>query len=79
MTGKPAAVLGLSDRGRIARGMVADLVVFDPGEFESRAGMFTPNELAAGVTDLFVNGVATMLDGTPTGARAGRVIRGRGG
>lgn len=79
MTGKPAGILGLRDRGRIAQGAAADIVIFEPEAFECRAGMFTPNELAAGVTDLFVNGIATLRDATPTGKRAGRVLRSRNG
>lgn len=55
--------------------MAADVVVFDPAAFSERGTVFEPNALAAGVRDLFVNGIATLRDGRATGERAGRVVR----
>jgi N-acyl-D-amino-acid deacylase len=55
--------------------MAADLVVLDPEAFSERGSVFEPNVLATGVRELFVNGVATMHDGHPTGERAGKVVR----
>ena len=37
--------------------------------------MFEPNQLATGVRHVVVNGIATLTDGTLTGARAGSVLR----
>jgi N-acyl-D-amino-acid deacylase len=34
-------------------------------------------QYATGVSDVFVNGKLVLKDGEPTGARAGRVVRGR--
>jgi N-acyl-D-amino-acid deacylase len=79
MTGKPAQVLGLRDRGRLMPGMAADIAVFDPETFGERSEVFTPNRLAVGMSDVFVNGVHTLRAGAPTGQRAGRVLRGRSG
>lgn len=79
MTGLPAQVLGLTKRGRLRPGMAADIAVFDPTTFSERGTVFEPNALAAGVNHLFVNGVATLRDGQPTGNRAGRVVRTLGG
>jgi N-acyl-D-aspartate/D-glutamate deacylase len=79
LTGKPAGVLGLRERGRLVEGQLADIVVFDPESYSERAGAFTPNQLASGVSDLFVNGVHTVCGGVATGQRAGIVIRGRSG
>lgn len=75
MSGLPAGVLGLKRRGRLQVGMAADVVVFDPAAFSERGTVFEPNALAAGVRDLFVNGIATLRDGRATGERAGRVVR----
>ncbi len=71
-TGLPAAILGLTDRGTIRVGAVADLVVFDPRTFRDTATYDDPAQLAPGVEDLFVNGVAVIARGRFTGALAGR-------
>lgn len=78
LTGQPAARLGLADRGRLAPGYRADLVVFDPSSFGERGSTFEPNRLATGMRHVLVNGEATLTDGHLTGRRAGVVIR-RGG
>ena len=73
MTGLPAEVMGMTDRGTIAKGMVADLVVFS-GDFRDNATFTEPHQLSSGVVHLFVNGEAAILDGEVTGTRAGRVL-----
>lgn len=82
MTSLPAQILGLRDRGLIAPGMWADIVVFDPDEIIDRAD-YTPPKAAMrhpeGVHHLLVNGVLTLRNGEHTGAMAGRVLRRRGG
>ena len=75
LTGQPAERLGLRDRGLLRPGLAADVVVFDPETFAERGTTFEPNRLAAGVRDVWVNGVATLRDGRPTGERGGRVLR----
>jgi N-acyl-D-amino-acid deacylase len=77
MTSKPARVLGLRSRGRIDKGMAADVVVFDHRTFGERSEVFLPNRLAVGMHAVFVNGVPTLIDGSLTGERAGRLLRGR--
>ena len=78
MTGLPAEVMGMADRGTIAEGMVADLVVFS-SDFRDNATFTEPHQLSTGVVHLFVNGEAAILDGEFTGTRAGRVLtRGEG-
>lgn len=74
MTGLPAEVMGMTDRGIVAEGMVADLVVFS-GDFRDNATFTEPHQLSSGVVHLFVNGEAAILNGGFTGARAGRVLR----
>ena len=77
MTGLPAEVMEMVDRGTIAEGRIADLVVFS-GDFRDQATFTEPHQLSTGVVHLFVNGTAAILDGEFTGARAGRVLA-RGG
>ncbi len=74
MTSLPADRFGLRGRGVIARGSAADLVVFDPSTVLDQATYEMPLLPPAGVSAVFVNGVAAVLDGEPTGARAGRVL-----
>ena len=77
MTGVPARTLGLRDRGVLRAGMIADIVVFDRGQFVDKATFTDPHHYADGVVHLFVNGQAVIRDGTLTGARPGRAIRRR--
>jgi len=78
LTALPADHLGLRDRGRLAPGYYADIVVFDPDTIRDRATYEESMQLATGVRDVFVNGVAVLRDGEHTGATPGRVVRGPG-
>jgi N-acyl-D-amino-acid deacylase len=78
LTSLPAANLKLRDRGRLAAGYFADLVVFDPAKIQDHATFDKPHQYATGVRQVFVNGVQVLKDGEPTGAAAGRVVRGPG-
>ena len=71
MTSLPAEQFGLRGRGRIRRGMQADLAVFDPAAVADRATYVAPHQLAAGIEFVSVNGVPTIVDGKPTGRRGG--------
>jgi len=75
MTALSADVLGLADRGRIRVGAAADLVVFDPATVADRATFETPHVAPDGIGAVIVNGVPVVLDGEPTGATPGRVLR----
>ena len=84
ITGKPAALLGLRDRGTVTEGARADLVVFDPATIGSGAATLlrdlpggAPRMVApsTGVVRVLVNGVATVVDGEATGTRPGTVLR----
>jgi N-acyl-D-amino-acid deacylase len=75
LTGQPAKILGLSDRGIVAEGAHADLAVFDPAAFCDRETMFDPNQAAVGMVHVFVNGRPALRDGELTGHRAGKVLR----
>lgn len=83
-TDKPARLFGLRDRGRVAEGMFADLVLFDPstvGAAPARlvrdlpGGSVRLTSDSIGVHHVFVNGVETVRDGSATGAVPGTLLR----
>ncbi|MGE3490032.1 MAG: amidohydrolase family protein [Vicinamibacterales bacterium] len=74
MTAMPAVRLGLKDRGRIAEGMKADLVLFDPATVIDQSTFETPRLHARGIHSVFVNGVAVWSGDRPTGNHPGRVL-----
>ena len=74
-TSMPADQAGLSDRGRIARGKKADLVVFDAARIADGATFEKPHEFPVGVAHVLVNGVFVVESGTQRAARPGRVLR----
>jgi N-acyl-D-amino-acid deacylase len=78
LAGLPAANLGLKDRGLLKAGFKADIVLFDPKTVADRATFSAPRQYAVGVRDVFVNGVQVLKEGEPTGAKAGRFVKGPG-
>lgn len=74
MSAMPASRVGLRDRGTIAEGACADLVVFNPATIADRATFTDPFQYAVGVKATVVNGVVAFLDGE-RGPRAGRAMR----
>ncbi len=75
MTGVPADVFGLKDRGYLRVGGFADIAVFDPETVIDKADFETPTAPAAGVRSVMANGAFVWRDGGPTGARPGRALR----
>lgn len=75
LTGRPARRLKLVARGLIREGYAADLVLFDPKTVAAAATFENPKQPAVGIQAVYVNGVAALRDGQPTGARAGRALR----
>ncbi len=75
MTAAPAARLGLDDRGRIADGLAADLVLFDPATIRSPATYDDPRRFPVGIELVLVNGVPVVDGGAHTGATPGRALR----
>ena len=73
----PADRIGLSDRGRIEEGAIADIAVLDPDEVIDTATFEDPHQYAKGAQHVFVAGQAVLLNAEMTGARAGRVLRSR--
>ncbi len=76
VTSAPAARVGLGDRGRVAPGLRADLVAFDPATVEDRATFTDPHRYPVGIPVVVVGGAVTLRDGEHTGSLAGRSARG---
>jgi N-acyl-D-amino-acid deacylase len=75
MTGLPAARLGMTDRGVLRPGAVADIAVLDPATVIDRSTYDAPWQLSEGVQHVLVAGEQVLADGALTGARPGRVLR----
>jgi N-acyl-D-amino-acid deacylase len=74
-SGMPAARLGLTDRGVLREGAMADVLVFDARTIADRATFDRPHQYATGIDYVLVNGVAAVDRGRFTNSRAGRVLR----
>jgi N-acyl-D-amino-acid deacylase len=77
MTGLPADILGLADRGRIAPGMLADLVLFDPTTVADAATYEEPTRTAHGIEHVMLAGEFAVEQGRPTRLDLGQVLRAR--
>jgi N-acyl-D-aspartate/D-glutamate deacylase len=76
MTSLNANKVNLADRGTIAVGRFADLVVFDAEAVIDRATYNEPFQYAEGISHVVVNGQLVLDDGRLTAARPGRALRG---
>ena len=74
ITSEPARRLGLADRGTLAEGYAADLVVFDPATIANRADGADPAARPAGIDRVMVNGAWVVTGGAATGERTGAVL-----
>jgi len=73
-SGLTADIFKLDRRGYLRNGYFADVLVFDPARYVPKADYIHPAILSQGVQELFVNGVAAVDNGKPTGAVAGRPL-----
>ena len=79
MTSIPAQRIGLMDRGLLAKGMAADVVVFDPEKVRDMATFEDAHRYPEGIWYVLVNGAITIEKGKHTKERAGLVLRHRPG
>jgi N-acyl-D-amino-acid deacylase len=74
LTSVPVERFGLGPRGRLAAGLIADVVVFDADGVQDRATYTDPLAPADGVIHVLVGGAAVVRDGRDTGVRPGRLL-----
>jgi N-acyl-D-amino-acid deacylase len=74
MTSLPALVFGIADRGQLRVGAYADVVLFSLADVDDVATYENPHQLAAGITDVVVNGQWVRRAGEFTSALPGRVV-----
>jgi N-acyl-D-amino-acid deacylase len=75
MSSLAAHRLGLEDRGLIAPGMAADLLLFDPDVVQDQATFADPLHYSTGIDYVFVNGVPVIDDGAFRDVRPGKLLR----
>jgi len=78
VTSKPAAKMGLSDRGTLKEGNFADIVVFDPKTIADKATFLEPHQYPAGIDYVIVNGTTVIDHGRHTEKLPGKVLYGPG-
>jgi N-acyl-D-amino-acid deacylase len=77
MASLPARTFRFRDRGLIREGMAADLVLFDPEKVQDKATYQQPHQYTEGFDLVLVNGVPVVENGKVSGARPGKILRGR--
>jgi len=75
MTSLPASRIRLSDRGRLAPGMAADVVVFDPATVADKATFDAPFQYPVGISAVVVNGAIALRDGQRSATDSGKALR----
>lgn len=75
MTASPAEKFGIKNRGKIAAGYFADVVVLDRDKISADATKDNPYQYARGVEQLLINGKIILRDGKFEGGRYGRIIK----
>jgi N-acyl-D-aspartate/D-glutamate deacylase len=75
MSSLAAANVGLPNRGRIAPGYFADLVLFESAVVADHADFGKAQAQAVGVSTVWVNGRVVFQDGKTTGVHSGRALR----
>ncbi|MFP3991809.1 D-aminoacylase [Streptomyces sp. E11-3] len=84
LTDDPAQLFGLRERGRIAEGYHADLVLFDPEKIDAGKATLVHDlpgdsprldSKAIGINAVWVNGVESIREDVVTGAVPGKVLR----
>lgn len=75
MSALPASRLRITDRGRLAEGLAADVVIFDPATVADTATFDAPFQYPVGIRMVMVNGTVALRDGDRNPVGTGRAIR----
>lgn len=75
MTSLPAQKFGLKDRGMIAEGMIADLVIFNPSTIQDKSTYFNPHEKPEGIEYVLIGGSIVLERTKLVNSQKGQVIR----
>lgn len=75
VTSKGADMIGMTDRGVLEVGKVADITVFDPETIGPRATYLDSIQLSRGVQHVVIAGGVAMENGVQTDLRAGKFLR----
>ncbi|CAN5268795.1 D-aminoacylase [soil metagenome] len=75
MTSMSAARVGLRNRGRLAKGYAADVVMFDPARIADRATFENPFQYPDGIAAVVVNGAFALREGERGALGAGKALR----
>lgn len=75
MTGLAAETFGITDRGRLKEGLVADLLVFDPKDVKEKATYANPYQFSEGFEQVIVNGILVRKKAKLISKSAGRLLR----
>ena len=74
MTSLPAQVFGLTDRGQIREGAVADITIFDLDHIKDKATFQDPHQYSEGIKYVLVNGKPVVWNGKLTDNKGGKVL-----
>jgi dihydroorotase/N-acyl-D-amino-acid deacylase len=77
-TSRPAARVGITDRGLLKPGFKADITIFNPDTVIDRSTFEDPTRYSQGIEHVFVNGKAVVSGGKITAERPGEPVRGPG-
>ena len=75
MTSLSAEHTGIKNRGLVANGYFADLVLFNPATVQDNATADNPTALSSGIVAVWVNGQLVFENGKATGKKPGVVVR----
>ncbi len=75
MTGLPAEIFKIKDRGTLSEGKKADVVVFDPETISDSATYEDPFQYPKGIEQVLINGSLALDNGKPAGKFSGQVLR----
>jgi N-acyl-D-amino-acid deacylase len=78
MSSHVARRLHIRDRGRLARGLAADVVVFDPATVADVATYENPFQYPVGIKAVVVNGAVALEDGERQGTGQGKMLKAEG-